>query len=183
VRRLQIGVAGSSDLHPFENAAQKARVFAQTLLSYKDEIVLITGGREGLMRIVSEEFSNGGGIVVGILPFEEEGNTYSTIRVKTGISSIMRSGTLIHSSDCIVILGGGAGTMIEALMAYNTGKPLVIISETGYRSDKLSLLLEDNYFDHKRLVKVFITTDPEEAAVKAVELARKHVKSITLSTD
>ncbi len=183
MRRLQIGVAGSSDLHPFEDAVQKARIFAKTLLKYKDEIVLLTGGREGLMRVVSEEFSSGGGVVVGVLPFEEEGNPYSTIRIKSGTSSIMRSGTLIHSSDCVVILGGGAGTMIEALMAYNTGKPLVIISGTGYRSDKISLLLEDDYFDHRRLVKVFVTDDPEKAAEKSLELARKYVRSITLSTD
>ena len=183
MRRLQIGVAGSSDLNPFEEAVEKARIFARTLLRYKDEIVLITGGREGLMRVVSEEFTSGGGIVVGVLPYEEEGNIYSTVKLKTGISTIMRSGTIIHSSDCVVILGGGAGTMIEALMAYNMGKHLILLLETGYRSDKLPLLLEEECFDHRRLVKVYTTKDPEEAAIKAVEFARKYVKSIDFSTE
>ncbi|MBO8175304.1 MAG: TIGR00725 family protein [Thermococcus sp.] len=169
---IQIAIAGSSDEKPLEKTVRKAKEFARELGKYKDEVVLLTGGRGGIMRIVSEEFRKIGGIVVGILPERQEGNEFNTIRIKTGIDPVERSGILVNSADVLVVLGGGVGTMIEALMAYNLGIPLVIITDTGYASDKLELLAKDGYFDHKKIVKVHFVNNPKEAVKLALSFKK-----------
>jgi len=100
---IQIAIAGSSDEKPLEKAVKKAGEFARELGRYKDEVVLLTGGRGGIMRIVSEEFRKAGGIVAGILPERQEGNEFNTIRIKTGMDFAERSAVMINSAD---VLGG-----------------------------------------------------------------------------
>ena len=167
---IQIGIAGSSDPKPLEKAEKKAREFARELA--KHDAILLTGGRGGIMRVVSEEFSKLGGTVVGILPEKAEGNEFNTIRIKSGMDFVERSAILVNSSDVFVILGGGVGTMIEALMAYNLRTPLVILTDTGYESDELEHLAKEGYFDHKKIEKVEFTKDPKEAVEIALRLAK-----------
>ncbi|AFN04410.1 TIGR00725 family protein [Pyrococcus furiosus DSM 3638] len=168
---IQIAIAGSSDKEPLKTAVEKAIRFAKALPI--EEVILLTGGRGGIMEIVSREFSKRGGIVVGILPYSDRGNEFNTIRIKTGLNPVERSGVLIESADVLVVLGGGVGTMIEALMAYNLGVPVIVLTNTGYASDKLEKLAEDGYFDHKKIVKITFIDNPEKAAQKAVEIGRE----------
>ncbi|WP_324735072.1 TIGR00725 family protein [Thermococcus sp. SY098] len=169
---IQIAIAGSSDEKPLEKAERKAREFARELGKYKDEVVLLTGGRGGIMKIVSEEFRKAGRIVVGILPERQEGNEFNTIRIKTGMDFAERSAIMINSADVLVVLGGGIGTMVEALMAYDYGTPLIIVTDTGYSSDRLELLAKDGYFDHKRIVKVHFVDNPRDAVKLALKLKK-----------
>ncbi|MEM4343130.1 MAG: hypothetical protein QXT91_02225, partial [Candidatus Caldarchaeum sp.] len=69
---LQIGVGCSSDKNPHTQAVEKARRFAVRLADYRDDVVLLTGGDGGLMRVVCEEFFKRGGITVGVIPYEDE---------------------------------------------------------------------------------------------------------------
>jgi len=169
---IQIAIAGSSDSEPLAKAVEKTKEFIKELAKYKDEVVLLTGGRGGIMEIASREFAKFGGIVVGILPERQEGNEFNKIRIKTGMDFAERSAIMINSADVIVVLGGGIGTMVEALMAYDYSKPLIVVTDTGYPSNRLELLAKDGYFDHKKLVRVHFTKDAKEAAKLALELAR-----------
>ncbi|AEH25224.1 TIGR00725 family protein [Pyrococcus yayanosii] len=169
---IQVAIAGSSDEKLLPEAERKARAFARALPT---DVVLLTGGRGGIMKVVSEEFSKRGGTVVGILPFRDKGNEFNAIRVRTGMDPVERSAVLVNSADVLVVLGGGVGTMIEALMAYNLGVPVVVLTGTGYRSDLLARLASDGYFDHKRNVRVYVTDDPEEAVELALRMA--HMKT------
>ena len=164
---IQVAIAGSSDPKPLGTAIRKAKEFARALPL---NVILLTGGRGGIMEIVTEEFTKRGGIAVGILPYSDQGNKFNTIRIKTGLNPVERSGILIESADVLVALGGGVGTMIEALMAYNLGVPVIVVTGTGYASDKLEELARDGYFDHKKIVKIIFTDDPREAAKLAVEI-------------
>ncbi|USS40305.1 TIGR00725 family protein [Thermococcus aggregans] len=169
---IQIAIAGSSDSEPLPKAVAKTKEFIKELAKYKDNVVLLTGGRGGIMEVASREFTKFGGIVVGILPERQEGNEFNTIRIKTGMDFVERSAVMVNSADVLVVLGGGIGTMVEALMAYDCSKPIIVVTDTGYPSDRLELLAEDGYFDHKKLVKVRFTKDAKEAARLALELAR-----------
>lgn len=169
---IQIAIAGSSDNEPLPKAVKKTKEFIEELAKHKDKVVLLTGGRGGIMEIASREFVKFGGVVVGILPERQKGNEFNTIRIKTGMDFAERSAIMINSADVLVVLGGGIGTMVEALMAYDYSKPLVVVTDTGYPSDRLELLAQDGYFDHKKLVKVHFTKDAKEAARLALELAR-----------
>ncbi|AHL23349.1 TIGR00725 family protein [Thermococcus nautili] len=166
---VQIAVAGSGDPELIPEAEGKARAFARALPL---DVILLTGGKGGIMEVVSEEFRKRGGTVVGVLPGDEEGNPYSSVRVKTGLSPVGRSVVLVTSADVLVVLGGGSGTMVEALMAYNLGIPVVVLTGTGYRSDELRALAKDGFFDHRKRAEVAFTESPEEAVELALGLAR-----------
>lgn len=177
---LFIGVAGSSDPKPYPRAAIKAERFGAKLAEYRDEVRLLTGGDGGLMRVVSRAFIERGGETIGIIPLEDEErppnhpryNPYNTMEIKTGVTFQARSITLVRSSHSFVILGGGAGTMIEALLAYLYNIPLIVIEKTDYPTDRLKDLAMDGYLDHRKITKIYFTEDPEEAAEKAYRLAR-----------
>ena len=183
---LLIGVAGSSDSQPTPESVEKARRFGERLSSYKGEVLLISGGDGGLMRIVSEAFIRGGGKTIGILPIEDERrmpgdpryNPYNTIPILSGMTFQSRSIMLVRSSHSFVVLGGGAGTLIEAFLAYIYRIPLIILTGTGYITDRLKEFAHDGYLDHRRINKAIFTDDPEEAAEKAYTLAKHYVRSV-----
>lgn len=183
---LLVGVAGSSDREPYPAAVEKASRFGERLASYSDEVRLITGGDGGLMRVVSREFTKRGGETIGILPLEDEGrrpgdpryNPYNTVQIKTGITFQARSIMLVRSSHSFVVLGGGAGTILEAFLAYIYRIPLIVIRGTGYPSDRLQEFSEDGYLDHRKIAKVIFTEDPVEAADKAYELAKSRISVV-----
>ena len=138
-RYIQIGIAASSDPQPFEKAILKTRIFIQELSKFRD-VALVMGGGGGLMSIASEEASRYGIPVIGIIPLEVENiseghyrwNPHNTFVIRTGVTFPARSIPIVRSSDSFVVLGGGIGTMIEALLAYEHGIPTIIIDNTGY---------------------------------------------------
>jgi len=178
---LQIGVGGSSDRSPLPKAVEKAREFAKRLAEHRDEVILLTGGDGGIMRIVCEEYVKAGGITLGVIPYEDENidetspryNPYNTIVYKSGQTFQARSIGLVRSCDSFAILGGGSGTIIEAHLAYIYRVPLVVLTDTGYSSDSLEKAHPDGYLDHRRIQKITFTRDPVEAADLVYELAKK----------
>lgn len=175
-----IAIGASSDPDPPLKAIEKTREFARRLAKYKDEVLLLTGGDGGLMRIACEEFVKHGGTTIGVIPLEDEWisenhpryNPYNTIEIFTGLTYQARSIQIAKSCHVMVILGGGAGTMIEAFLAYLYQKPLIVLIDTGYPSDKLAGLGEDGYLDHRRIIRAHFTEDPVEAAELACRLAK-----------
>ena len=188
VKYIPIGIAGSSDRELPETAVWKTRKFAQRLADYKDEVKLLSGGDGGLMRIASEEFVKNGGETIGFIPIEDEKrqpgdpryNPFNTFRILTGVTFQTRSIMLVRSSYSFVVLGGGAGTIIEACLAYLYSIPLIIITGTGYPSDNLDKLCVDGYLDHRRIIKPYFTEDPVEAAELAYRLGSEKLKNVNV---
>ena len=178
--KLLVAIGASSDPSPNSKAAEKARKFAETLAKYREEVILVTGGDGGLMKIACREFVERGGITIGVIPLEDERirennprhSPYNTIKILAGTTYQARSIPMARSCHAMVILGGGAGTIVEAFLAYIYGKPLIILTETGYPSDKLEEFCEDGYLDHRRMVKAYFMKDPAAAADLAYRLAK-----------
>jgi len=178
--RSIIAIGASSDPNPLPKAVEKTREFAKTLARYRDDVLLLTGGDGGLMKIACEEFVKRGGMTIGIIPLEDEEvgehhprySPYNTIRIFTGITYQARSIQIARSCHAMVILGGGAGTVIEAFLAYLYQKPLIVLTNTGYPSDKLAEFWEDGYLDHRRITKAYFVEEPAEAAELAYRLTR-----------
>lgn len=120
MRRKQVTVIGSSESGFVEEAYKLGKHIAQR------GWVLITGGRGGIMEAVSKGASEEGGIVVGILPFEEHrfANPYCSIVIPTGIG-FARNLCNVLSGDVVVAMGGGAGTLSEIAYAWQFQKPII----------------------------------------------------------
>jgi len=185
LRHVQIGVITTYDAVN-EKVEEMVRELARELVARK--CVVITGGNGGLMKILAEEISHLNGICVGILPGELEELSYShplkhyynTIEIRTGMSYAARSSIVVRSSDAIILVAGGAGTLTELAMAYNMAVPVVVLEGSGMLASKLRRLFPDGYLDHRKIVKLEYARTPREAVEMAYARAIERLKALGL---
>jgi len=178
---VQIGVLTTYDPVPPEVEA-KARALGRALA--ESGAVVITGGNGGLMTVIAEAVFKAGGITVGMLARELEDigpdhkwyNPYNTVKIRTGQTFTARSSTVVRSSDAVIVMAGGVGTLTETAIAYNLRKPIVVLKGSGMMADRLPKLFPDGYLDHRRLIRINFVEDPKEAAQTAVRLAEGFTK-------
>jgi len=137
-RAILIGVIGSS------SASEKAKGIAY---SVGQEIIkqgyhLICGGLGGVMEAASKgAYDASGGNnerIIGILPghIKEDANNYVGISIPTGIG-FARNMIIACSSDAVIAVEGGSGTLSEISMAWQYGKPIVVMKGSGGISETL----------------------------------------------
>ena len=87
--------------------------------------VLLTGGMGGAMEAACRGARREGGLTVGILPgtSRDDANPYVDVALPTGMGE-MRNALLVRSSDGVIAVGGGIGTLSEIALALKLGKPL-----------------------------------------------------------
>jgi uncharacterized protein (TIGR00725 family) len=154
---LYVGVAGASQPGPglVEQAERLGRRLAE------GGAAVVCGGGSGVMEAVCRGARSAGGTTVGLLPGLDraEGNPYLTVSLPTGLGQ-GRNLLLVRSSDALVAVGGGFGTLSEIALALRTGTPVV-----GFATWSLQL--------DARAVDAFpVATDPDAAAAMALEAAR-----------
>jgi len=123
---------------------------------------LAVGGCWGLMgRVVKNTILKGVEVTV-FLP--EGGKCHYPVKViETGMSPNARSVLLTHSSDALLALGGGAGTVMEVFMAYRERKPIALITGYDMDSDKFFDVISENGIDSRSLSPIKVFKDPIEA--------------------
>jgi uncharacterized protein (TIGR00725 family) len=88
--------------------------------------------------------------------------------VATGLGK-SRDFLVAYSGDAMIIVGGGAGTLIEAAAAYQVEKPVVAVRGSGGVADAWA----GKYIDDRRTRMILGALDPEDAVKVAMrELAR-----------
>lgn len=179
-RNVQIGIAAHSE--ESTNLLWAVPTLVNSLKRWCIDPVIIVGGYWGLMKHVVDEALAKGLRVMVTVPIEREDVRLpgGVIRVNTGCEFRCRSIILVRSSDALIVLGGGIGTIIEAMLAYAMAKPTFILVGTGLSSDNLSRAFPE-YFDERRVVKVVYLSDPGQLAKEACEAAMgatatKHVE-------
>jgi uncharacterized protein (TIGR00725 family) len=119
---LYIGVAGASRPEPalLEQAELLGRRLAEA------GAVVVCGGGPGAMEAACRGARSAGGTTVGLLPGLDraEGNPHLSVALPTGLGQ-GRNLLLVRSSDALVAVGGGFGTLSEIALALRTGTPLV----------------------------------------------------------
>lgn len=172
-RPVQVLVIGSDGDHCPETTYASAREVGAQIASHG--AVLISGGLGGVMEAACKGAKERGGTVVGILPHEEMSyaNPYCDIIIPTGMG-FSRNYVTAYSADSAVVVGGGAGTYIEACVAYQKGKPIVALIGTGGTADKIA----GSYLDDRKTVKVLSASNPKEAVELALDLASNGKKGV-----
>jgi uncharacterized protein (TIGR00725 family) len=94
------------------------------------------------------------------------------VAIPTGLGYALRNFITVRSSDAIIMLHGEVGTLSEAVLAYQHGKPLVALASTGGWANRLqTAALEDGaYLDERHLMKISYVQTPEEAVKTAFAL-------------
>ncbi len=129
--------------------------------------VLVTGGLGGVMEAACHGARDSNGLTVGIIPQSDASmaNQYCDIVIPTGIG-LTRDFLTALSSDGIIIIGGGSGTLSEICAAYMHKKPMVSIRNMG----GVNAQFIDNYLDHRENIKIIGVDTPKEAVDKILEL-------------
>lgn len=86
-------------------------------------LVVLCGGRGGVMRAVCEGVASEGGVSVGLLPGDTiaDANDAVTIPIATGLG-IARNAVIARAALCVVAVGGSYGTLSEMALAMHCGR-------------------------------------------------------------
>jgi uncharacterized protein (TIGR00725 family) len=154
---LYIGVAGAS--RPEAPLLDQAELLGRRL--GEAGAVVVCGGGPGVMDAVCRGARSGGGTTVGLLPglHRTDGNPHLDVSLPTGLGQ-GRNLLLVRSSDALVAVGGGFGTLSEIALALRTGTPVIGLATW-------SLLLGDHPVD-----PFPVAEDAEAAARLVLEAAR-----------
>lgn len=108
---------GDGNAHLCDVAFSVAQRLARCGLS------IVCGGRGGVMEAASRGAYEAGGIVIGLLPENDDqaANPYLTVAIPTGMGE-MRNALIARSSLCLVAVGGGMGTISEMAFGLKLGK-------------------------------------------------------------
>jgi len=133
-RRLQIAVIGDGEAE--ENVLQVAEEVGGRIA--KAGAVLITGGHGGVMEAACHGAAANGGTCVGILRSGDlsRANPYCNVVIGTEIEHA-RNVLTVLSSDAVIAIGGGAGTLSEICFAWIHARPIFILRGFGGWSDRL----------------------------------------------
>lgn len=179
--KYKIGVMGSAQgptIKVQENI-KKSILIGQEIA--KAGCILVTGACPGLPDEAAFGAKNKGGLTLGVSPaFSEKEHIdmyHSPIEnfdmiIYTGMGLMERDLINIRSSDAIIILGGGVGTLNEFTVAYDDGKVVGVLTGTGGVSDHIDKILE--ICDREVSDSVIFDSDPASLVKGIVAYLKEH---------
>jgi uncharacterized protein (TIGR00725 family) len=116
--------------------------------------IIINGGMQGIMEATfkgakeSKKYSFGK--TIGIIPSSDnqDANEYCDIIIPTGIG-YARNQIVVNSSDTIIAIGGGAGTLSEIAFAWQLNKKIYAFTNFNGWAKELANIKLDNRYDNK----------------------------------
>lgn len=153
-----IGVMGASscDAQVFHTAYQIGRLIARR------GAILLCGGLGGVMEAAAKGAKHEGGLTIGILPGSNEResppNSFIDVAIFTGMSDA-RNAINVRSSDVVIALWGGYGTLSEIALALKIGKPVVLLHSWTFEISP-----------RPPSARIIIAQTPEEAVEQAFAL-------------
>ena len=144
---LQIGVIGSGECS--HETARVAEAVGKEIA--RKGAVLVCGGLGGVMEASARGAQRAGGMTIGILPgFSlKEANPFITIPIVTGLSHA-RNVLVVRSSQALIALEGGYGTLSEVAIALTLGIPVIGLGTWDVSKE------------------IIVVATPEEAVQKAI---------------
>ena len=126
----------------------------------KSGSVLVTGGLGGVMKAACKGAKDANGLTIGIIPQNDPSfaNEYCDIVIPSGLG-LARDFLNALSSDGVIIIGGGSGTLSETCAAYMHKKPIVAIRNTG----GIAEMFADKYLDNRQNVLIVGVDSPRDA--------------------
>jgi len=173
--RLQIGVMGSAGGPISSEELELARRLGAGIA--RRGCTIVTGACPGLPHAAVLGAEATGGVSLGISPAlsrEEHVNVYQsplqpyTSIVFTGSGLMGRETHNIHSSDFVIFIGGRSGTLGEFCIAYDEGKLMGIVTNSGGISNEFLNIAK---LVRKETGSIILTDDsPEELVDKCLEI-------------
>ncbi|MCE5203583.1 MAG: TIGR00725 family protein [Coriobacteriales bacterium] len=124
--RTIIGVMGTGQ--PIDPPAQTVARLLGKLIAEEGWVTLTGGRASGVMDACSRGAHEAGGLVLGVLPdaTADGASSYIDIAIRTGMGDA-RNVVNVLSSDVVIALPGGSGTLSEVALALKSGKPVIVV--------------------------------------------------------
>jgi uncharacterized protein (TIGR00725 family) len=89
-------------------------------------VILVCGGRGGVMEAACRGAQQAGGFTIGLMPgFDpNEGNAYLTVALPTGLGHA-RNALVVQAGRSVIAIGGGYGTLSEIGVALKSGRKVI----------------------------------------------------------
>ena len=169
--QVQIGVMGSAGGQISDADLALARRLGRHIA--ERGCTIVTGACPGLPHAAVLGAHQAGGISLGISPAlsrEEHVNVYASplqpysAMVFTGSGLMGRETHNIHSSDLVIFVGGRSGTLGEFCIAYDEGKLIGILTNSGGISNEFARIAK---LVQKDTGSILVTDDKPEDLVDA----------------
>jgi uncharacterized protein (TIGR00725 family) len=179
--KRKIGVMGSASGPTIKDPKSLDKALALGRAIAKRDCICITGACPGLPDKAAEGARTAGGFVFGVSPaFSEREHKeiygsptehYDMI-LFTGLGLMERDIMNIRSSDAVVVIGGGIGTLNEFTVAYEEKKPVGIVTGTGGISDHIQEILD---FAHRHAGpdRILYDDDPAKLIDRLIEVVER----------
>jgi len=177
--KLKIGIIGSASGPQVEDptAMEKARAMGKEIA--KRGYILVNGACPGIPDEAAKGAKEAGGMVIGISPaFSEYEHVneymsphYHDILIYTGLGFMNRDIINIRSCDAVILISGGIGSLNEFTIAYDEGRPVGILTNSGGISNSIPHIVEE--LCHRPLPPNTVFDDTPSTLLDKVEIAIK----------
>lgn len=179
--KLLISVCGSAGGKLTEDSLRKARVIGKTLA--EAGVVVIAPGTKGYCVEAGKAARKAGGICIGISPAESRREHLDYYQrsleawdfvIYSGMGYKGRNVISIQSSDAVIFIGGGTGTLNEFTIAYDYGRPIGVLEGIPGTMELVDEVVKKTYKPSPVLVK---ENDPVKLVRRMIEEAEDYVKN------
>jgi len=175
-----VGVMGASENDALSES-EKARLtqLAERLGAALAQrgCILVTGATTGLPDMVAKAFRRYGGFALGISPAQDRKEHLeryglpddgADVIVYTGFGYKGRNVINVRSVDIVIIFGGATGTLNEFTIAYDEGKTIGIVEESGGIADHVKEIID--FCKKPTRARVVFDKDPEKLVKTCLEI-------------
>jgi len=184
--KYRIGVMGSAQGPTIENQETIKKSIEIGHWIANNDCILVNGACPGLPDEAAYGAHQAGGLTMGVSPaFSEEEHTkmYKSpqqnydIILFTGMGLMERDIINIRSSDAIILLGGGIGTLNEFTVAYDEGKVIGVLMGSGGVSNHIEQIL--NICDRKMEDYIIFDSDPKALVNRVIEKLKGYTTPVS----
>ena len=179
--KFRIGVMGSAQGPTIENQETIRKSIEIGHYIAKNDCILVNGACPGLPDEAAYGAHQADGFTMGISPaFSEKEHielykspyqNYDII-LFTGMGLMERDIINIRSSDAIILLGGGIGTLNEFTVAYDEGKIIGVLTGSGGVSNHIDKILE--ICDREMEEYIIFDDNPKALVEKVIEKLKSY---------
>ena len=152
----QIAILGSSGLNLVGDITDTLYELGAKLAEKK--CIVLAGSCGGIGSIVSKAAKEKGSFTIGISPYQsrkehnerygDENECFNSF-IYTGSGSKGRNVLLVNSADAVIAVCGQVGTLNELTIAYDIGRPIGLLKNTGGIADTFENVLKLINIDKK----------------------------------
>ena len=180
-RKIKIGVMGSASGPTLEKDGNLEKCEEMGRQIALHDCIFINGACPGLPHYAAQGARIAGGFVMGVSPafseaehveeYKSPNDSYDLVMF-TGLGFMERDIMNIRASDGLIFLGGGIGTINEFTVAYEEGKAIGILTDTGGMSNHFLNMIE---LADRNITPNIVTDDnPEKLIKKLLDIIEKH---------